>query len=247
MRGILFGLLFSNLLYLGWGFMVGQRQSELVDAEQALSAKRDILLVSEAMPEELRYYPMQVLGSSVALPLFDSTTVITPAVEYCAEIGPFESPADADGFIGANASRFTMSSEVRRIPIAPDYRVYVPPFASRELATSTMAAIREAFAANNLMIDSFLIARGDLANGIALGLFTEQRNALNVQAQLEKLGYRVVIAEEEKFREELWVLVSGIESEAAFALHWAEIQLPKTYIQAGEKLCETIAHGLQFP
>lgn len=243
MRGILFGLLFSNLVYAGWGLMVERPEPEFSNTKLMLAVDPSIALVSESSPEALQYYSAQSVGP--ALP--DVIEDVTSPSQYCAEIGPFEDLSDADGFIGTNVSRFAMTAEVRRLPAAPDYRVYLPPFASRELADSTMTALREAFAANGLAIDSFLISRGELENGIALGLFSEQRNATNVQAQLERLGYRVVIAEEEKFREEVWVLVSGVESEAEFARHWAEIQLSRSYIQTGEKLCETIAHGVQFP
>lgn len=244
MRGILFGLLFSNLLYLGWGVVVEPRQPEVVGREVALPAGTAIALVSESASEALRYFSTQSLEPASPSVLAPADSVEDVAELYCAEIGPFASLADAEGFVGTNAHRFAMTPEMRQLPAAPDYRVYLPPLASRELADSTLAALRDAFAANGLAIDSFLIARGELENGIALGLFTEQRNALNVQSQLERLGYRVVIAEEEKFREEVWVLVSGVESEADFALHWAEIQLSRSYIQAGEKLCETIAHGV---
>lgn len=246
MRGILFGLLFSNLCYLGWGVVVERRQPEVAEEKPALPAGTSIALVSESASEALRYFSTQnpEPKSPSVLPSADSVADADLAELYCAEIGPFASLADAEGFVGTNAHRFAMTPEVRQLPDAPDYRVYLPPLASRELAESTLAALRDTFAINGLAIDSFLIARGELGNGIALGLFTEQGNALNVQSQLERLGYRVVIAEEEKFREEVWVLVSGVESEADFALHWAEIQLSRSYIQAGEKLCETIAHGV---
>ncbi|OGT71682.1 MAG: hypothetical protein A3H44_15000 [Gammaproteobacteria bacterium RIFCSPLOWO2_02_FULL_57_10] len=236
MRGILFGLVFSNLVYLGWGFMVEPLDPEVVDPRMTRSSDSSVVLVSESPPEALQYY----LAQSPEPSLLTAPDIIedggAPA-QYCAEIGPFENLSDAEGFVGTNASRFAMTVDVRRLPTAPDYRVYLPPFASRELADSTMTALREAFAANGLAIDSFLIPRGELENGIALGLFSEQRNATNVQAQLERLGYSVVIAEEEKFREEVWVLVSGVESEAEFARHWVEIQLSRSYIRAGEKLC----------
>ena len=244
MRGILAGLLFSNLLYLGWGLMADRWEPELVDLDMIPAVESRIALVSESAPEALQYYSMRSLGPS--LPTLGASDVVdnAPAAQYCAEIGPFAHLSDAEGFVGRNANRFTMIPEVRRLPTSPDYRVYLPPYASRELAASTMIALRDAFATHGLAIDNFLISRGELENGIALGLFAERSNALNVQAQLERLGYGVVIAEEEKFREEVWVVVSGLESEAEFALYWAGIQLSRSFVQAGEKLCETIAHGL---
>lgn len=246
MRGILLGLLLSNLLYLGWNILITRQESGSADIEPELIAGPGIVLLTEAAPESIRHYPAQGAEILAAPPSAQVDTPVENASDagaYCAEIGPFESLADAEGFVGTNSSRFAMTVDVRKIPAPPDYRVYLPPLVSRELAASTMVALREAFRSNNLEIDSFLITSGELENGIALGLFMEQANAVNVLAELERLGYRAVISELEKFREEVWVLVSGVESRAIFDRHWAEIQLSRSYIQAGEKLCETIAHG----
>ena len=162
---------------------------------------------------------------------------------YCAEIGPFRDRADAENFIASNAERLPLVLDLRQVEAAPDYRVFLPPFNSRELAASTMQTLRSSFEANNLAIDTYLIPRGELANGIALGLFSEQRNALNVQQQMERLGYTVVVRTEPKQREEAWVLADGVESEAVFQRQWQQMRLSRSYVETGEKLCETIAQA----
>lgn len=241
MRGILFGLLLSNLLYLAWGFLV-ERNIQNADIsrsqfESSLSAS-PLVLVSEVDPDDLVHYPSLNSVSeiqSLAEPVPAAPDEIAQS-GYCAEIGPFLSETDVAGFVETNSLRFSMLVQKREVQAAPDYRVYIPPFASRELAESTLVALREAFAQSKLTIDSFLVPRGELENSIALGLFAEQANALNVQAQLQKLGYTVVVRTEQKSSEEFWVVVSGV-SEAVFMQHWSEIQLSRSYIHAGEKLC----------
>ena len=188
MRGILFGLLLSNFLYFGWNILSGRQQPGLVRTEPVSVAGSGIILLEEATPESIRYYPPQV----AEIPAVPSNQLDAPVEDaadmYCAEIGPFESLTDAEGFIGTNSNRFAMTADVRSVPASSDYRVYLPPLVTRELAASTMVALREAFTSNNLQIDSFLITSGDLENGIALGLFTEQVNAAKVQSELARLG-----------------------------------------------------------
>jgi hypothetical protein len=90
---------------------------------------------------------------------------------------------------------------------------------------------------NNLAIDSLLITRGDLENGLALGLFTEQRNALNVEMQLEQLGYKVLIIEEPRTQEQWWISLLELPKGAQLLPQWPVIQQQRPYLQRIEKLC----------
>ena len=61
--------------------------------------------------------------------------------------------------------------------------VYVTPFnTSREAAVELTVLRREG-------IDSFIIADGDLQNGISVGVFSSEQNAMTRLVQLEALGY----------------------------------------------------------
>jgi hypothetical protein len=242
MRGILWGLLFTNLVYVAWNLLVPSSQPERVPLP-IIQAAEPVVLLREVSQEQLRRYQQP----SPSIEPIVSTELPPQERAYCAEIGPFRSESDALSFIESNSQRMSLAIDLRQIAQAPDYRVYLPPFASRELASSTLETLKATFAANNLAIDTYLIPRGELENGIALGLFSERRNALNVQLQMEKLGYQVTLREEEKSVEQAWVLASSVESSAAFQQNWAQMRLTRSYIDAGEKLCETIAHTPQFP
>ncbi len=260
MRGIVLGLLMTNLLYLTWQFFVPAPATVVRQNAVREELPNTIALLSELDEEALIPYntALQQETSRAAEigqvgPTSDPVDeesdaergpelveVSVPAL-YCAEIGPFRDESDASAFIASNQGRMSLRLETRQVDAAPDYRVFIPPFASRELASATMDALRSAFKTNNLAIDTFLIPRGELANGIALGLFSEQRNALNVQEQLERLGYNVVVRTEEKHANEVWLYAENVLSEAEFMGHWAQMKLSRSYIDAGEKACETIA------
>lgn len=246
MRGIVFGLLFSNLVYLAWNIFV-PAQEQLSSTVQPLEVGSGVVLVSELSPEQLQSYSTPIANTGQQKPMASAAPVAEEATLYCAQIGPFRDEQDARNFLSSHAARMPLAVEMREVAAAPDYRVFLPPFASRELAASTQEALRAAFVANNLAIDTYLVPRGELENAIALGLFSEQRNALNVQQQMQALGYQVEVRTEEKLEVQVWVLASGVESETVFQRHWAQMRLSRSYIDAGEKLCETIAHTPQFP
>jgi|SRR5690606_11604437 len=239
MRGILLGLLLANVLYLGWQFLLPDPPADAGPMPSAGILETDVStlqLLSEVNERLLIPYRADAEPEVVQEP--QEAPSSTPAsAQFCAELGPFRDREDAEGFVVTNANRFSMTVEARQVPAPSIYRVFLPPLSSRELAESTMEALRAAFESNNMSIDSFLITQGELANGIALGLFAEHQNALNVQNRLQALGYSVTVREEPKANEEIWVIVSGVESRDVFLDHWAEIQLSRSYIRAGEKLC----------
>ena len=240
MRGIVFGLIFSNLVYLAWNLFVPGASMPRVSIPTAQMGE-SVQLISEVSEQQLRRYPAPETEVIQAVVETEVTADPQQAL-YCAQIGPFRNEEDARNFATANSQRMSLTVDVRQVAAAPDYRVFLPPFASKELATSTQETLRAAFAANNLTIDTYLVPRGELENSIALGLFSEQGNALNVQRQMQSLGYQVVVRTEEKQASEVWVLAKDIESEANFTQQWAQMRLSRSYIDAGEKLCETIAH-----
>ncbi|MDO9319433.1 MAG: SPOR domain-containing protein [Gammaproteobacteria bacterium] len=245
MRGLLLGLLLANILYVGLAFALKVEVAEddnLLTGEESASK---VQLISEVDPSQLLSYP-RGLGNSRAGDLFpgSSQSIELSPRPFCAEVGGFESLEDANDFIAANAAKIRAALDVRQLAAKSQYRVYLPPFEGREAAVDAIEQLGAALAANNVVIDSFLIPQGELANGIALGLFSEQANAANVKLQLENIGYDVMVKEVQNTRQELKVLIGELESEAIFQGYWVEIQRTRPYLQAVEKLCETIAQGI---
>lgn len=242
MRGILMGLLLSNIVLLAWNLLTPRLAPAPVQEVAGLNVSESLQLLSEVNSAQLMSYPSA--APQVAAPAPIEGAVEGASGQYCAEIGPFRDEQDAQGYVSSFGGRMDLSLDVRELQAAPDYRVYLPPFSSRELAQSTLSTLRAQFAANDLGIDTYLMPRGELANGIALGLFSEQANALNVQRQMEVLGYKVVVRTEPKSEVEVWLLAAGIGTKAEFDQHWAQMRLSRSYVDTGEKLCETIAHAL---
>jgi len=242
MRGILMGLLLSNIVFLAWNILTPRLASTPVQVVTGLGGAESLRLLSEVNSAQLLPYPSA--EPNVAVPVPNEDALMGRGGEYCAEIGPFRDEADAQGYISSFGGRMELSLDVRELQIAPDYRVYLPPFSARELAQSTLDTLRAQFTANDLGIDTYLMPNGELANGIALGLFSEQGNAASVQRQMEVLGYKVIVRTEPKSELEVWLLATGISTKAEFDQHWAQMRLSRSYVDTGEKLCETIAHAL---
>lgn len=250
MRGVVLGLLLSNLLFWGWEVLLDQNARGAVVQQPTNGASGNvqiIKLVSEVDADRLVRFPaLNTGGPNIGV---DSVAALSENSLNCFEIGPFDNLVDAQNFIDSRSIQAPMAPELRRTP-APGsavFRVYLPPQESRELAADKLEELRGAFDAHSLNIDSFLVVRGEMENSIALGVFAEQRNALNVQQQLAELGYAVTIQPEQQYLDEVWITVQSAVSEPDSSRLRDEIDVPETDIRIIEKLCETIAHDSQFP
>lgn len=247
MRGLVFGLLLTNILFAVWQYI--PRFENVAPESEPHAVKNglgDIVMLAEAPSESLRYFAdtfESPVSASTGLP----EAIQGSRPEVCIEVGPFETIQEMEAAISALPAEIAFQSESRTAAVEVEFRVYLPPLPSREIAATTLDNLRAAFALNNLAIETFLIPSGELANGIALGLFTEHSNALNVREQLRNLGYLVTLREESKVSSEHWFVSEPIDSKEYFMQLWKNSGSLAPSVVVGEKLCQTIAQETQFP
>jgi hypothetical protein len=166
------------------------------------------------------------------------------ATGYCALIGLFRNLDDANYFmLGAQELGIGAELELSGELLNPQYRVYIPPLASREEATSTLITLNEELREAELAIESYLITRGELGNGIALGVFDQLSNAEGVQSQALGLGYSPEIGEIPRADGDIQVQLMADNQFPFETDQWLELTRDRPYLKQVENLCETIAQG----
>lgn len=250
MRGAVFGLLLTNALLACWYLFIDPLQGQSSNAfpkesREVRANAAELALVSEMPGESLQYFAdiATYTSADIAAP----ETVDSDAVGYCAEIGPFQSAARAQEFEEAFGQEVHFLLEGRQDSGAAEYRVFLPPFENREVAANVMQDLRSAFVRSGYTIDTFIIAQGELQNGIALGLFSNQRNASNVRDQMLALGYEVIVREEPRVVEQFWLVGEQFDSKEDFEVRLASLDGMAASVGVTEKLCQTIALDTQFP
>ena len=222
MRYIAVFLLLANIGYFGWNYL--QPKSNVIP--QAAQAKP--LLVSGLM-----------LASEYQPPEPDPT---------CSMVTGFSTVDDANSFIVLAESllvsaRLTLSGD----PLPAQYRLYLPPLSSREQATSTLDALSARIKEAGLEVETYLITRGVLENGIALGVFSDIAEAERVTNQLEALNYGAEIEEIPQSSGDIRVELEPNDSVKIENPRWLELTADRPSLTRTENLCETIAQGTQFP
>ncbi|TBU87502.1 sporulation protein [Stutzerimonas kirkiae] len=83
-----------------------------------------------------------------------------------------------------------------------DFWVYLPPLGSRP---ASLQQLRELQARN---VDGYIIAEGDLANGISLGIFPRKADVDRLLARLQELGYEPGVRTLPRLHRKFWLRIS---------------------------------------
>lgn len=225
MRYIALFLLLANIGYFAWLRFDTQPVSELPPPAPRPLLNTGLTLVSE--------YEEQL----AALPQLS-----------CFTVASFATNDDASSFIAeldelAYDARLHLSGE----PLSPQYRVFLPPASSRGIATITLDSLSESLAQAEMEIETYLITRGMLENGIALGVFSERDNAETALSAVQGLGFAPQIEEIPRSTGEIQVQLEMLQQDLLENPAWLDLTLDRPDLTITENLCETIAQGTQFP
>mgnify|MGYP001162639895 FL=1 len=230
MRYIAVFLLLANAAYFFWHLYTSQNGGVGLDRVVIPPINSGLVLLSEQ--------------TEIADLLVTDVTPVKKAYGYCALAGLFPNLEDANYFmVSAQELGFDTEVSLSGELLSPQYRVYLPPLASREIATSTLIGLSERLREADLSIESYLITRGQLSNGIALGVFAQRFNAEGVQNRVLELGYNLEIGEIPRADGDIQVRLMH-ENQFPFQTdQWLELTLDRPYLEQVENLCETIAQG----
>ena len=235
MRYIVFFLLFCNVAYFSWNFsQLGRNPAADIAAEPGIGRA---LLNTGLM-----------LSSEYSLQVQQQRLENEENAKLCTQIGSFISIDDANSFItSAIDGGFTAELKLGgQIPVS-QYRVYLPPFSSRFLATATLDRLSKAIAEAQLEIETYIITRGLLENAIALGVFARLLDSESVRNQISVLGYSAEIEEIPQSTGVIEVQLRALDSLQMDNPTWLNLAAGRPYLSYTENLCETIAQGPQFP
>jgi ATPase subunit of ABC transporter with duplicated ATPase domains len=123
------------------------------------------------------------------------------------------------------------------VPDGFSFWVHLPPEISKQ------AALRRLYELQAKQIDSYIIPRGELANGISLGMFTRRELAQQRLEELRALGYPAEILEVSRSLREIWVILPQPESDKLGASLWQDLLARQPGLEKRQNLCPSVASG----
>jgi hypothetical protein len=225
MRYIAIFLLLANIGYFSWVRYAAELMVPPVTSAPRLLLNSGLTLISE----------------------YEAQLAAQPALN-CFTIGNFSTIDDASSLIAEMGEAVFASNVVLGgDPLSSQYRVFLPPASSRRIATIALDTLSEGLIAANMESEIYLITRGMLENGIALGVFLELGDAQAVRDGVQGLGYAPQIEEIPRSTDEIQVQLQVLEQFVLENPAWLDLTAGRPNLIITENLCETIAQGTQFP
>lgn len=237
MRWVLASLLLANVAFLGWQIQRDRAPPPSAAAPPSTppGMVNRLLLIDEIDAAALRerrgslaVEPSLTPSDSVKLDDVLATMPERARQAACFTVGPLEGEAPTDAvraWFAEHAQRATLRVDERRE--VARYWVYLPPLAEREAAEKRAREMRAAG-----IDDIYVIPRGDMANAISLGLYSQRDSLERRLRALERKGYTPSIAPRYRTLTASWLDVVALPEHSVpveeFARRFPELQLSPT-------------------
>jgi len=215
LRAIFFTLLSVNLVLLLWGLFVAPSNttaSPPVD-EQSVAVRH--------------IKPAEVAATNASS---------EAPKERCALIGPFTNLAQADILVERLAA-LDVNAGLHDVPIPTQkaYWVYLTPMEHKKAAFKKLSELQ------SQGIDSYVIPKGELQNGISLGLFNDRELANAHKTSLNERGYPAEIKEEIRTVVQSWVVADAKSANILSPSAWSDLLSGLKNITYQQNYCPDVA------
>jgi hypothetical protein len=248
MRWIFFSLLAANIVLLGWLLLFQADSVHTIPRQDA----PDVAHSREGGPSIrlLRDVNQAELGGTAstapqARPKAEAvqaqTHELPPAQQMCTFVGPFEAMPEAEALV-ERLQAMDVEGEVVKvdIPAGPGYWVHLPPLDSRRAALRRLADLQA------LGVDSYIIPRGELMNGISLGMFSKEPLAKARMAELRDMGIDARLNVIDRSYQEIWVSVPAQSAQYLSDQAWQRLLQSKKNAERKQNSCLAVASGHNF-
>ncbi|MBB6523909.1 SPOR domain-containing protein [Pseudoteredinibacter isoporae] len=241
MKAVLVCLLVLNAVMLAWA--LGKEEPKVVALKPKLGAGvSEIALLSESETSGEPLLEKLVEKNRIPVESVENIEVATEVAQIeeaepvCTLLGPFDELLQAEYTLEHLASlEVAAAIETLEIPGDPGFWVYLSPLPSRK------EALRKLHELQAKGIDSYVIPKGDIVNGISFGMYSRASSAETRQKEVATYGYQADIKEVVRSYEETWVVVQPPEAEKMSNESWQNFMNKRKGIERRENYCPGVA------
>ena len=159
-----------------------------------------------------------------------------PVSALCTLVGPFSALLRAEYFLEYLAEEGIVSQITEiEVPGPPAFWVYLSPLGSRSLAYQKLGELQREG------IDSYVIPKGELENGISFGLFSQELGGLQRLAEVKALGYPAALKRVERSNAEIWVSIEAVEAKKITQQQWLTLLVRDEGLEMRQNFCPAVA------
>lgn len=248
MRWIFISLLVFNAAAFCWGwfFESPSATTETQSAKPfAYKHVQSLQLLSELPPASVAGVDAETADQSAKINAVSGSSRQPPIKKnnkpLCALVGPFKDREGAAEF-QQRLSAMDIRSNVKdvELPAGLRYQIYLPPEVSQKAALRKLAELQAK------KIDSYVIPKGDLENGISLGLYSQKDLADQRLGEVQAIGLPAAIKVIERTYWEIWVMLEEGEGEKMSELAWSRVMDGINSIEKRQNFCLPVASDEKF-
>lgn len=237
MRAIFLVLLIANLAFFAHQYFFAAEDKPVSVVDQidvgASNAKNNLQLLSESGHQSSLAQRSKAPSSEVKS---EPSANTTQNAALCTMLGPYEQLLQAEyaverlNALGANAHITPV--EVQE---GESFWVYLKPEMSEK------EAVRRLYELQKKNIESHVITKGELANGISFGRFAEYAEAEIKLNEVKSQGYDAAIKRLPKTIQETWVVIDSGFAEKVDDSVWGDLLAKQTGLEKRQNFCLGVA------
>ncbi|WOX06776.1 SPOR domain-containing protein [Microbulbifer pacificus] len=235
MRWIFFLLAAANLGLLAWFVTTDTAPAARVAPQVVEGDAGSIALVSEADSSQLSAPAREVAPPASVTRQKAPVRAAKSTAQLCSLVGPFDEAYQGEE-VARRLQALQVPAAMKEIEMQGQMRywVFLAPLNSSQEA---FRKLRELQAAG---IDSYVIPKGSLENGISFGIFSEEERARILTNELQGRGFAAQYREEPQTYLERWVVVENTGNGEIADGFWQQLQLDYPEIDRRQNLCSEI-------
>jgi len=238
MKWILVCLLLLNAGYFSWHWFTGQEAAGAGQVSEIVEEVREgshLVLLSEVQQEELEI--LMAAKRRLKMASADGVDQQGEAEQkLCSLIGPFKELLQAEYF-AERLMALDIKAAVEQVEVPGEEGFWV--YQASQL--SRKAALRRLYEFQAKGVDSYIIPRGELENGISFGIYSSQEEADARREEIVSLGFEAEIRSAERSYQEIWLVLQPQEAAKADEELWLELINPKDNVELLQNFCPSVA------
>lgn len=235
MRAIFILLLAANLAFFGYQYFFVTKKEAAPDVKAKLKASVNEgglqLLVEQE--DALKLHARAKPEVKAESPAVGNEKLDT---EFCTMIGPYSQLLQAEyameRLIALGAIAHITLVEIKE---GESYWVYLKPEVSEK------EALRRLYELQKKNIESHIITKGELSNGISFGRFADYLEAEARSVEIKKQGYEVDIKMLPKMIQETWVVIDAGFAEKIDEIVWTDLLTKESTLEKRQNFCLGVA------
>lgn len=234
MREIFLILVIANIVFFAYQvFMVGDADVAMASSSSAQGVDSNLRLLAE-QHGAARKKKEGVSGGSV-----HKNSGLEGAGkenELCTMVGPYGQLLHAE-YLVERLAALGIKSQITPVEIKEGdaYWVYLPPEMSEK------EALRRLYELQKKNIESYIVTKGELANGISFGRYAERAEAESRLSEVKGHGYDAAIKIIPKTINETWVVLGAESAEKISENVWLELLNSHENIEKRQNYCLGVA------